>query len=90
MNPQPTLIRSTTSHSSHEASCWNTKGDSNLHRCGTAVHLRIGFCHRLRVGLDTDPQTDPLHRPTAQVKRHNSGSPSPPTDPSRGLSRGGI
>jgi hypothetical protein len=64
--------------------------DSDISRYGIWVRSCAGVCVGLRVRLDTDPQPDPLYWPTALVRAHNSGSCCPPTDPSRGLPRGGI
>jgi hypothetical protein len=62
-----------------------------IYRCVSAVRTRVGTWVRSRVRLDTDPEPDPLNRPTPQAKAHNRFTYRTPTDPSfRGLPRGGI
>ncbi|MEV6927393.1 DUF2637 domain-containing protein [Dactylosporangium sp. NPDC051485] len=63
---------------------------NDTRRYGTCGRSRVGVWVGSRVSLDTDPQTDPLNRPTGQVSAANSNPCSTPTDPSRGLPHGGI
>jgi len=65
-------------------------GDNDISRSGVRARSCVGAWVGSRVRLETDPETDPLHRLTAQVSGHNSDPCSTPTDPSRGLPHGGI
>jgi hypothetical protein len=65
-------------------------GANDRSRYGFAARSCVGVWVGSRVRLDTDPRTDPLQRLTAQVSGDNRNPCSTPTDPSRGLSHGGI
>jgi len=65
-------------------------GDNDISRSGACARSCVGVWVGSWVRLDADPETDPLLRLTAQVSGHNSDPCSTPTDPSRGLPRGGI
>lgn len=65
-------------------------GDNDISRSGVCARSCVGVWVGSWVRLDTDPEPDTLQHPTAQVSGHNSDPCSTPTDPSRGLPRGGI
>ncbi len=65
-------------------------GANDSSRYGLPARSCVGVWVGSWVRLNTDPQTDPLQRLTAQVSAHNSDPCSTQTDPSRGLPRGGI
>lgn len=63
--------------SRHHGKAWEVTGGAN-----------VGVGLRLTVRLDTDPRTDPLPRPTAQVRSAFTASHQLQTDPLWGLPPG--